>query len=104
MIEIIILVFLCIHINKLAKKKGLRGRTWVIYTILSWLGGEIVGVIAGFAIFDKTNIVSIVLMGLTGAITGYFFIKHQLNKVPDNIDDDINKIGVSDLYPEKLAK
>ena len=99
MIEIIILVFLCIHINKLAKKKGLSGRTWVIYTILGWLGGEIVGVTAGLIIFDKTNIVSIVLMGLTGAITGYFFIKKQLDKFPDDVEEDVNRTAVRDLYP-----
>ena len=99
MIEIVILVFLAIKIGKIAKNKGLKQSTWVIYTVLSWIGGEFIGVIAGLAIFDKSNIVSIMLMGLAGAIGGYFIIKHQLNKLPDNVDDDINKIGVSDLYP-----
>ena len=99
MIEIVILVFLAIKNGKMAKKKGLKQSTWVIYTVLSWIGGEIIGVIAGFAIFDKTNIVSIMLVGLAGAIGGYFIIKHQLDKVPDNIDDDVNRIGTSDLYP-----
>lgn len=100
MIEIIVLVFLCIHIWKLAKKKGIKQRTWVIYTVLSWIGGEFIGVIAGLAIFDKSNLVSIMLMGLAGAIGGYFIIKRKLDKLPDNIDDnDINRIGTSDLYP-----
>ena len=99
MIEIVILVFLAIKNGKMAKKKGLKQSAWVIYTVLSWIGGEIIGVIAGFAIFDKTNIVSIMLVGLAGAIGGYFIIKHQLDKVPDNIDDDVNRIGTSDLYP-----
>jgi hypothetical protein len=39
------------------------------------------------------------LMGIAGAIGGYFIIKHQLNKIPDNVDDDINKITVNDLSP-----
>ena len=99
MIEIVILVFLAIKIGKLAKKKGLKQSAWVIYTVLSWIGGEIIGVIAGFAIFDKTNFVSIMLMGLAGAIGGYFIIKHQLDKIPDNIDDDIDRITVNDLSP-----
>lgn len=101
MIEIIILVFLCIHMGKLAKKKGLKGKTWIMYTVLSWIGGEIIGVIIGFAIFDSTNIISIMLLGITGAFSGYLFIKHQLNKIPDDTDDDINRIGVNDLYPDK---
>jgi ABC-type maltose transport system permease subunit len=99
MIEIVILVFLAIKIGKMAKKKGLKQSAWVTYTVLSWIGGEIIGVIAGFAIFDKTNIVSIMLMGLAGAIGGYFIIKHQLDKVPDNVDEDIDRITVKDLSP-----
>jgi len=99
MIEIVVLVFLCIHIGKLAKKKGLKGRTWIIYTVLSWVGGEIIGVIAGLAVFETANIISIMLMGLAGAIGGYFIIKHKLDKIPDDIDDDINRITVKDLSP-----
>lgn len=99
MIEIVILVFLAIKIGKMAKKKGLKQSTWVIYTVLTWIGGEFIGVAAGLAIFDKSNLVSILLMGLAGAIGGYFIIKHQLDKLPDNVDDDISSIGVNDLYP-----
>jgi hypothetical protein len=99
MIEIVILVFLAIKIGKMAKKKGLKQSAWVIYTVLSWITGEIVGVIAGFAIFDKSNLVSIMLLGLAGAIGGYFIIKNQLDKFPDNIDEDINRITVKDLSP-----
>ena len=99
MIEIIILVFLSIKIGKMAKKKSLKSNTWILYTVLSWIGGEIIGVIVGFAIFDKTNIISIMLMGIAGAIGGYLIIKHQLNKIPDNVDDDINKITINDLSP-----
>ena len=99
MIEIIILVFLAIKIGKMARKKGLKQSTWIIYTVLSWIGGEFIGVTVGLAIFDKTNIISIMLMGLAGAIGGYFIIKHQLNKIPDDIEEDINRTGVLDLYP-----
>ena len=99
MIEIVILIFLAIKIGKMAKKKGLKQSTWIIYTVLSWIGGEFIGVIAGLAIFDKSNLISIMLMGLAGAIGGYFIIKRQLDKLPDSMDEDINSIGVRDLYP-----
>jgi hypothetical protein len=39
------------------------------------------------------------LLGLAGAIGGYFIIKNQLDKFPDNIDEDINRITVKDLSP-----
>lgn len=101
MIEIVILVFLAIKTGKLAKKKGLKQNAWITYTVLCWIGGEVIGMVAGLAIFDKTNLFSIMLMGLAGAIGGYFIVKHQLDKLPDNTDDDINRIGVNDLYPDK---
>lgn len=70
-----------------------------MYTVLSWIAGEIIGVIVGFAIFERANIFSIMLMGLAGAFSGYLFIKHRLSKIPDDVEDDINRIGVNDLYP-----
>lgn len=99
MIEIVLLIFLAIKIGKKAKRKGLKQNNWVTYTVLSWIGGEIIGVIAGLAIFDKSNLFSIILMGLAGAIGGYFIINHKLDNLPDNADDDVNRIGTSDLYP-----
>lgn len=99
MIEIIVLVFLTIHMGKIAARKGLKPGTWRLYTVLSWLGGEIVGVIIGLFIFDKANIISLMLMGIAGALGGYFIIKSALDKKPDNMDDDINRIGVDDLRP-----
>ncbi len=99
MIEIIVLVFLTIHMGKIAAKKGLKPGTWKLYTVLCWLGGEIVGVMAGVLLFDQDNLISIMLMGLGGALGGYFILKSSLDKKPDNMDDDINKIGVDDLRP-----
>jgi hypothetical protein len=99
MLDIIILIFLSIRIGNLAVKKGLKRRAWILYTVLSWLAGEVIGVVAGVAIFEQDNIVSIVLMGLAGAIGGYFIIKSVLDKKPDPFDDDIKRIGVDDLKP-----
>ena len=68
--------------------------TWKIYTIVSWLISEILGFIVALMIFEKDNIISIVLVGFLFAITSYFIIKAQLNKLPDqNSEDDINNIG-----------
>jgi hypothetical protein len=45
--------------------------------------------------FTTDNIISIALVGFAFAITSYFFIKAQLNKLPDQggLDDDIDNIG-----------
>ena len=93
MLEIIILIFLTKEIGKLAHHKGRKPGTWKIYTVAGWILSEIIGIVIGAMIFGKDNLFSIVLEGLTFAITSYFIIKAQLNKLPDHFDDDINNIG-----------
>jgi hypothetical protein len=98
MIEIIVLIFLAIHIGKIAARKGLKPGTWRLYCVLCWLAGEFAGAIAGAMIFGQ-DLISMMLMGLGGAIGGYLILKNNLDKKPDSIDDDINKIGSNDLRP-----
>ena len=99
MIEIILVVLLTIHIGKIAKKKGVNPGAWRLYTVLSWIAGEIVGVITGILLFGKNDIISLMFTGIAGALGGYFILKSILDKKPDNVDDDINRIGVDDLRP-----
>jgi hypothetical protein len=94
MLEIIALIFLTREIGRLAEKKGLKPITWKIYTVIGWLFSETIGILVGVMIFGMNNLVSVVLVGILFAITSYFIIKAQLNKLPDrNIDDDINNLG-----------
>ena len=94
MLEIIALIFLTKEIGKLATKKGLKPITWKIYTVIAWLVSEIIGIVVGIMIFGVDNVVSIILVGITFAITSFFIIKAQLNKLPDQtFDDDINNVG-----------
>ncbi len=92
--DLIILIFLTINIGKLAHSKGLKVLRWKIYNVVGFVIAEIIGAIVGIIIFGKDNIISIFLVGLTFAITSYYIIKAQLNKLPDqNLDDDINNLG-----------
>ena len=94
MLEIIALIFLTREIGKLAEEKGLKPLTWKLYTIVSWIITEIIGFIVGVMLFGLYNLVSVGLVGFTFAITSYFIIKAQLNKLADqNFDDDINNLG-----------
>lgn len=94
MLEIIALIFLTKEIGKIATKKGLKPITWKIYTIIAWLVSEILGIVVGVMIFGVDNVVSIILVGITFAITSFFIIKAQLSKLPDQtFDDDINNVG-----------
>lgn len=99
MIEIIILIILVIYIGRIATRKGLKPGMWRLYTVLSWLGGEFVGVIVGLLLFGQDNIIVLMFTGIIGALGGYFILKFNLDKKPDNLDEDINRIGVDDLRP-----
>ncbi len=91
MIEIIALILLTGQMGRLASHKGLKPGRWQLYTVLAWVAGEIVGFIIGLLMFEINNYVSIMLMGLAGAVTGYFAIKANLSKRPDALGDDINQ-------------
>ena len=99
MLEIIALIFLTKKIGVLAEQKGLKPGTWKLYAVLSWIAGEIIGIVIGFALFGQSNLVPAVLLGLACAVSSFFILRANLNKRPDSFNDDIDKIGVNDLYP-----
>lgn len=94
MLDLIVLFFLTREIGRLAQRKGLKPVTWKIYNILGWLFAELIGIMIGIVIFGWNNLVSIQLVAFAFAITSYFIIKTQLNKLEDqDFDDDINHLG-----------
>ena len=99
MIEIIALIFLCKKNGALAIQKGLPAGKWKWYTVLGWLTAEITGLIFGIMLFGNGNIYGLMGIGLISAFGGYLIVKSILEKKPDSFDEDINKIGVSDLRP-----
>lgn len=99
MLEIIAVIFLSKKNGKLAEQKGLKSSTWILYSVLCWIGFEVIGVIAGMILFGQDNILPVYLLALLLATSSYFFIRSLLNKKPDTMDEDINRIGVRDLYP-----
>jgi hypothetical protein len=99
MLEIIAVIFLSKNNGKLAQSKGLKPGLWILYTVLAWIGAEIIGFFSGILLFDE-NIIIAYLLGISFAIASYFILKNILEKKPDLLDEEeINRIGVSDLYP-----
>ena len=99
MLEIIAIIFLSKKNGKLAEKKGLKSSTWILYSVLCWIAFEVIGIIVGILSFCQENIAPTYLFALALAVSSYFFIRSILNKKPDTMEEDINRIGVSDLYP-----
>jgi len=98
MLDIIILIFLARNMGQLAEKKGLKPGPWRLYTVLGWFGGEILGIVIGLMLFGE-QIGGIIFLGLASAVASYFILRSNLSNRPDMMDDDINRIGVRDLYP-----
>lgn len=83
MIEVIALILLTAKMGRIASRKGLKPGRWQLYTILAWLAGEFAGILVGIMIFGTNNLVSVILVALAGAITGYLILKSNLSKRPD---------------------
>ncbi len=93
MIEIIVLIFLAKEIGRLALAKGLQPGRWKFYLVAGWFTGEIIGVFLGVMIFGKDNMVSVFLLAIAVAASSYFIIKSYLVKLPDSIEEEIDRIG-----------
>ena len=88
MIEIIVLIFLCRKIGRLAVSKGLEGWPWKLRLILFWIAAEFIGVIIAVNIFGPTDFISCMLVGIAFAVTPYFIIQNYLQRLPDVFDED----------------
>lgn len=101
MLEILTLIFLTKNIGNLAIQKGLKPGTWKLYTVLAWFGAELLGIVLGFAIGGENGFALAFLFGVGFALSSFFIVKANLKKRPDSMEEEINRIGVADLYPEK---
>ncbi len=106
MFDIIALFFLCKKMGILAIQKGLKPGLWKFYTVLAWLVAETIGVILAVGIYGqdilvKDNLMAVMSLALGCAFGGYLFIKAVLDKKPDALDEDINRIGVDELHPPR---
>ena len=77
----------------LAERKGLKAGIWKLYTVLSWIGAEIIGVMIA-VVLVPFNIVVVMLLGISCALVGYFILKSNLSRRPDaSMEHDIDQIG-----------
>jgi len=99
MLEIIALVLLCRQIGKIARSKGLNPGRWKFYTVLAWFLAEIVGFAFAVLVLNSTELIPLMFMGFAFAFGGYLLVKNILDKKPDHVEDDIDRIGTDDLRP-----
>ena len=99
MIEIFVLIFLCRKSADTARQKGLSPGRWKLYTVLAWFAAEFIGFFVGGIFFgvpninDLSSMFPLILFALVCAFGGYLIVRAILEKMPDEMEDDINKIG-----------
>lgn len=87
MLEIIALIWLTGIIGRLANQKGQKAGWWKFYTVLAWIGGEVIGVILSILLFKSEDYFSMLPMAIMGAVGGYLLIRALLMRMPDKPDD-----------------
>jgi hypothetical protein len=87
MLEIIALIFLAGQIGKMATRKGQKPGMWKLYTVLSWIGGEIIGILIAVVGFHNEDYISMLPLALAGAFGGYLIVRAILSKMPDKQDE-----------------
>jgi hypothetical protein len=83
MLEIIAIIFLSGSMGRLASRKGQKVGLWRLYTVLAWIGAEILGIVLAILLFQTDEIFALLLMGYAFAIGSYFVLKAVLSKKPD---------------------
>ena len=75
-------------IGRLAERKGKKPGMWKLYTVLAWIGGEVLGAVLAVILFQSEDYLSLLPIAIMGAIGGYLIIRAILSKMPDKPEED----------------
>jgi len=81
MIDIIILYFLCQRIKNIVEPKGYSVGWWRFYTIITWLGFELLGLLVSLRM-GKDLMVAF-LSGLLCALGAYLLLQQKAKQLPN---------------------
>ena len=88
MLEIVVIVMLSRRIGAIAKKKGHKPRPNIIFFIVMWVVGEIIGGMIG-AFLAKGHIWTSYVMALIGAAVGAVIAFRVVNGLDDRSDPNL---------------
>ncbi len=88
MLEIILVIFLAKRIGKIAEKKGHKKRPNIIFFVVMWIAGEIIGALLG-AFLAKGQIYTTYFLALIGAAVGAMIAFRIVNNLDDRSDPNI---------------
>ena len=66
---------------------------------VAWIAFEFLGIMLTAIMFGNQNLFAMLSIGILSAFGGYLLVRAILEKQPDRIDEDIDRIGSNDLRP-----
>lgn len=108
MIELLLIIWFARNNSKRAKLKGLKPGRWAFLTVIAYIVGELIGAFIVILIIRKgvpytmndlmnqnSGILLNEVFGIFCGVGGYLFVRHQLQKQPDQskTNDWMNNIG-----------
>lgn len=88
MLEIIVVFLLARRIGNIAEKKGHKKRPNIIFFVVMWIAGEIIGGLLG-AFLAKGHLFTTYAMALLGAVVGAIIAFRVVNALDDRSDSNI---------------
>ena len=98
MLEIILLVVLCRRIGLKALNKGQEKGRWQLFTVLAWIGFEVIGLMISLAL-NPHNMIMAGIFGPVFGFGGYLLMNYRLDQMPDKKEDMrhwMDRIGQDD--------
>ena len=87
MLEIIILVYLCMKMSRLAESKNLPARRWILQTVLNWILVESLFILITLTI--GLDVMYVIVIGPLGGYLGYLLVRKKLEDMPDGTPPEI---------------
>lgn len=88
MLEIMVVVFLARRIGNIAAKKGHKKRPNIIFFVVMWIAGEIIGALLG-VFLAKGHLATAYVMALVGAVVGALIAFRIVNNLEDKSDPNM---------------
>ncbi len=93
MLEIILIIFLSRKVGNIAKKRGHKARPNIIFFVVLWFAGELIGALLG-SILSKGNIIATYFMALIGAAVGAYIAYNIIQNLEDKSGSDSDIITI----------
>lgn len=84
--DIIVLILLCYRMGNIVKPKGYSPAVWQLYTVLVWVGGELLGMMISFNLGKSLTVM--IISGLLCAVLAYLMLQSRAYKLVNKATEE----------------